>query len=212
MCGRFELMSEFEELPPQLKENLPKGFAEKYAQQELIRPTDPVLVLKNEGKTTTSIMLWGFISEWSKDPFNKERSNPFNARAETVAEKKLFRASWRHKRCLLPASGFFEAGHRISRKDSQPFWLGGIWNRWMSTDGSELESCCVLTTEANELIKSVHNRMPVVIPKGLEEEWIASVKNATDLRALEPMLGVWSSDEWKVELINKPLTSQMSLF
>ncbi|MFL0727624.1 MAG: SOS response-associated peptidase, partial [Prochlorococcus sp.] len=140
MCGRYQLNTEFEKLPVLLKKELPNGFEQKYAQQELIRPTDPVIVLKNEGKTTTSIMLWGFISEWAKDPFDKERPRPFNARSETVSEKKLFKGSWRHKRCLMPASGFFEKGYRISRKDEHPFWLGGIWNRWMSPEGSELES------------------------------------------------------------------------
>ena len=212
MCGRYELRTGFEQLPSLLKKDLPRGFESNYAQQELIRPTDPVIVLKNEGKTTTSIMLWGFISEWAKDPFDQKRPRPFNARAETVREKKLFRGSWRHKRCLFPASGFFEKGHRISRKDEQPFWLGGLWNRWMSPEGSELESCCVLTTHPNELIKSLHNRMPVVIPNGLEEEWMASVKDGPELGALEPMLEEWSSSEWKVEIVNQPLTSQMNLF
>ncbi|MFL0727898.1 MAG: SOS response-associated peptidase family protein, partial [Prochlorococcus sp.] len=78
---------------------------------------------------------------------------------------------------------------------------GGIWNRWMSPEGSELESCCVLTTEPNELIKPLHNRMPVIIPNGLEEEWIAAVKDGPELRALEPMLCGWSPDEWKAEPI-----------
>ena len=212
MCGRYELITSFENLPSLLKKDLPKGFQEKYAQQDLIRPTDPVVVLRNEGKTTTSIMLWGFISEWAKDPFDQERARPFNARAETIGVKKLFRGSWRHKRCLLPASGFFEKGFRISRNDEQPFWLAGLWNRWMSPEGSELESCCVLTTEPNELIKQIHNRMPVIVPNGLEEEWIASVKDAAELKALEPMLEGWNPVEWKVELINKPPTAQMSLF
>tara|TARA_Y100001968_G_C19360901_1_gene719748 strand:+ start:58 stop:696 length:639 start_codon:yes stop_codon:yes gene_type:complete len=212
MCARYELKIPFEELPSILKKNLPNRFANNYAQQEMIRPTDPVIVLKNEGKTTTSIMLWGFISEWARDPFDKQRPRPFNARVETVQEKKLFRGSWRHKRCLLPASGFFEKGHRISRKDEQPFWLGGIWNRWMSPEGSELESCCVLTTEANEFVKRLHNRMPVIIPKGSEEEWIESVKDESALRELEPMMKVWESDIWKIQLINKPPISQLNLF
>ena len=212
MCGRYELTTSFENLPAILKKDLPKGLEKKYAQQELIRPTDPVLVLKNEGKITTSLMLWGFISEWAKDPFDPSRPKPFNAKAETVGEKKLFRGSWRHKRCVLPASGFFEKGHRISRKDSQPFWLAGIWNRWMSLEGSELETCCVLTTEPNELVSPLHNRMPVIIPNGLEEEWIAPVKNHAELMALTPLLIGWSSTEWFAEPINKERTSQMSLF
>ncbi len=88
-------------------------------------------------------------------------------------KKKLFRGSWRYKRCVLPARGFFEKGHRIRRKDSHPFWLAGIWNRWMSPEGSELETCCVLTTEANQLVRPFHNRMPVIIPNGLEEALMA---------------------------------------
>ena len=212
MCGRYELKTSFKNLPPILKNDLPKGFEKKYAQQELIRPTDPVLVLKNEGRTTTSLMLWGFISEWAKDPFDASRPKPFNARAETVGEKKLFKGSWRHKRCVLPASGFFEKGHRIRKKDSQPFWLAGIWNRWMSPEGSELETCCVLTTEPNELIRPLHNRMPVIIPNGLEEDWIAPVKNLAELKALEPMLYGLPSNEWIIEPIIKPNSFQISLF
>ena len=212
MCGRYQLNKDYEELPSLLKKDLPRGFKEKYSQHDLFRPTDPVLVLKNEGKTTTSIMLWGFISEWAKNPFENERPRPFNARSETVGEKKLFRASWQNKRCLLPASSFLEKNYRINRKDEQIFWLAGLWNRWMSSEGSEIESCCVLTTEANQLIKPFHNRMPVIIPNGLEEEWIAPVKNRGELRALEPLMGQWSSAEWKAELINQPSIAQMNLF
>ncbi len=89
MCGRYELTTEFKNLPLVLKRELPKGFKENYAQQKSIRPTDPVIVLKNEGKPSTSLMLWGFISEWAKDPFTPSRPKPFNARAETVSEKKI---------------------------------------------------------------------------------------------------------------------------
>ena len=78
MCGKYELTTSFENLPAILKKDLPKGLEKKYAQQELIRPTDPVLVLKNEGKITTSLMLWGFISEWAKDPFDPSRPKPFS--------------------------------------------------------------------------------------------------------------------------------------
>ncbi len=211
MCGRYELTTEFGNLPAVLKKSLPMGFEKNYAQQELIRPSEPVLVLKSEGKTSTSFMLWGFVAEWAQDPFNPLIPKPFNARAETVGEKRFFRNSWRHKRCVLPASGFFEKGHRIARQDSKTFWLAGIWNRWMSPEGSELETCCVLTTEPNKLIKPLHNRMPVIIPHGLEEDWIAPVKNGPELRALEPMLSGWSPEEWVAKPIKKPSSSQMSL-
>ncbi len=212
MCGRFELKTEFKDLPSVLKKDLPKGFERNYMKQELIKPMDPVLVLKNEGKISTSLMLWGFISEWAKDPFDPSRPRPFNARAETIGNKKLFRGSWQHKRCLLPASGFLEKGHCIRRKDSKTFWLGGIWNRWISPDGSELESCCVITTKPNELVMHIHNRMPVIIPNGLEEDWIADNINVDELKALEKILIGWSPNEWSLEPINKENPSQLNLF
>ena len=112
----------------------------------------------------------------------------------------------------MPASGFLEKGYRIRRKDSQTIWLAGIWNRWMSPDGSELESCCVLTTKPNELVKPLHNRMPVIIPNGLEEDWIAPIKDGPALKALEPIMSGWCPDGWIAEQINKSPSSQMSLF
>ena len=210
MCGRYQLITEFKDLPDLLKKDIPRGLSERYERQVLIQPGSPILVLKNEGKTKTSIMLWGFISEWTKDPFDKSRPKPFNARSESVEEKKLFSGSWRHKRCLIPASGFLEKGQLIARKDSKTFWLAGLWSRWMSQEGSELESCCVLTTEPNDLVKRFHKRMPVIIPNGLEEEWISPVKNAEDLKALKPLMNKWDPEEWTADPINKPNAKQLS--
>ncbi len=212
MCARYELKTKMSGLPSLLRRNLPKGFEKNYEQQELIRPNDPVIVVKNEGKVTTSIMIWGFICEWVKDPFAKDKPRPFNARVETVGEKKLFKSSWKYKRCLIPATGFYEKGCRISRKDEQTFWLGGIWNRWMSFDGSELESCCILTTKANSLLRPLHNRMPVIISDRWKEKWIASVRDSFELREFGTNFLEWNEDEWKVEPIQKASTFQMSLF
>ena len=212
MCSQYELNVPFNKFPTLLKKELPKDFEQNYEVQKLIRPNEPVIVLKNEGKIRTSIMLWGFISEWTKDPFDSSIFRPFNAKCETVAEKKLFRASWRHKRCLIPATGFLEKGYVVKRVDSKPFWLGGLWNRWMSPEGSELESCCVLTTEANELVRPLHDRMPVIISTGLEEEWIEPVKDSSELKALEFLLNCSSPEEWIVEELNPSIFYQTSLF
>ncbi len=157
-------------------------------------------------------MTWGFISPWAKDPLDKERPRPFNARSETVEEKKLFSGSWRHKRCLLPASGFFEKKYRIRKENYETFWLGGVWSKWTSPDGAELESCCVLTTEPNEIIKPLHHRMPVVVPDGYEEQWTEQVKDADELKGLLPIMMGWSPDGWVVEEAIKKTTDQMSLF
>tara|TARA_Y100001978_G_scaffold189778_1_gene192350 strand:- start:304 stop:942 length:639 start_codon:yes stop_codon:yes gene_type:complete len=211
MCGRFELKTKYDYLPKILKDEFLYGVKSKYETQNLIRPSDPVLVIKNEGKMKTTFMYWGFISQWSKSPFEKSKPRPFNARLETVHEKKLFKGSWIHKRCLIPASGFFEKGFRIRKKNYTTFWLGGIWSRWFSVDGSEVESFCVLTTEPNELVKPLHNRMPCVIPNGLEEQWTENFKNADELNQLLLMIKGWSPEDWLVEKSNNSSTIQMSL-
>ena len=212
MCGRFELKTKYDSLPKILKEDFPPGFDTKYKIQNLIKPTDPILVLKNEGKMKTTFMYWGFISPWAKNPFEKSIPRPFNARSETVEEKKLFQASWRYKRCLIPATGFFEKGFLIRKKNYATFWLGGIWAKWFSSDGAELESFCILTTDPNELIKPIHHRMPCVIPNGFEEQWTENFKDTDELNGLLPMIKGWSPDDWLVEKSNNSSISQMSLF
>ena len=212
MCGRFELKTKFENLPKVLKHYYPSGLNSKYESQNLIRPNDPAIVIKNEGRITTTFMLWGFISPWAKNLFEKNRPRPFNARSETIEEKKLFSSSWKHKRCLIPASGFFEKKYLIRKVNYETFWLGGIWSKWASTEAGELESFCVLTTKPNELIKPFHNRMPVIIPNGYEEKWTENVNDSEDLKSLLPILNGWSPDGWLVEDANAKETDQMSLF
>jgi len=212
MCGRFELKTKFRNLPNVLKLNYPLGLDYKYETRNLIRPTDPVLVIKNEGRIKTTFMSWGFIAPWAKNPFNKKGTRPFNARSENLEEKKLFSASWKNKRCLIPASGFFEKNYRIRRENYETFWLGGIWSKWISPDGTDLESCCVLTAEPNEFVKPFHNRMPVIVPNGYEEQWTEQVKDAYELKSLIPSIMGWSSDGWLVEDLNERRTNQMRLF
>ena len=212
MCGRFELKTKFDMLPKVLKQDYPRGLDSKYKTQNLIRPTDPVLVIKNEGRIKTTFMTWGFISPWAKNPFDKERSIPFNARLETVEEKKLFSGSWKNKRCLIPASAFFEKKYRIRKENHETFWLGGLWSKWISPDGSELESCCVLTTEPNQLLKPLHHRMPVIVPNGYEERWTEQIKDAYELKGLLPIMMDWPTDGWVAEEVNKTPSDQMSLF
>ncbi len=209
MCGRFCLTTDLDQLLPRLGGRLPAELERHYAPRPLIQPGQPVLALCQEhGLIASALMLWGLLPEWAKDPLNAPR--PFNARSETVAEKASFRGAWRHRRCLLPADGFLEKGWLIRRLDRQPFWLAGIWDRWIGPDGSELESCCVLTTSPNALVKPLHQRMPVLLPDGLEQAWLAPADGA-GLRALEPLLTGWDPSGWEA-LPPQRSREQLSLF
>lgn len=203
MCGRFCLTTPLASLAPRLQAPLPKGLAEHYAPRTEVRPGEPVLALRQEhGQSSVALMLWGLVPEWVKDPGQARR--PINARSETVAEKPTFRGAWRHRRCLLPADGFYEwsgsgSGRRrwtIRRTGGAPFWLAGVWDRWIGADGSELESCCVLTTAPNALMAPLHDRMPVVVPDGLEQAWMAPADGRA-LRALEPLMAGWDPQGWE---------------
>ena len=197
MCGRYSLTSRLDQLLPRLGGGLPDGLLAHYAPRPLIRPGEPVLALRQEhGQISPALVLWGLLPEWSKDPLNGPR--PFNARSETVAEKASFRGAWRHRRCLLPADGFYEKGHRLAPSDGGIFWLAGLWDRWIGPDGSEVETCCVLTTAPNALVAPLHDRMPVIVPEGLEEAWMEPL-DGPGLRALEPLMQGWSPEGWAAE-------------
>ena len=196
MCGRFALSTPLNQLPPILLSSMEEAHRCRYASRDLIVPGEPLLALRSDQSgPEASLMLWGLIPGWLKVPGQGPR--PFNARAETVAEKPSFRGSWRHRRCLIPASCFFEKGRAVRRIDRQPFWLAGLWDRWLGNDGSELETCTILTTTPNALIRPLHQRMPVVISRGLEDAWMESV-DGRQLRALEPLLAPWDPGDWEV--------------
>ena len=194
MCGRFSLGADLARLLPQLQGPLPPGLAAHYAPRAEVRPGEPLLIQRQEhGQLQVALALWGLLPEWVKDPATAHRS--VHARAETVALKPSFRGAWRHRRCLIPADAFWEQGRWIRRRDGELFWLAGLWDRWIGPDGSELESCCVLTSAPNTLLAPIHRRMPVVIPTGLEEAWLV-VADGSGLRALEPLLLPWDPAGW----------------
>ena len=107
---------------------------------------------------------------------------------------------------------FLKKKYRIRKENYETFWLGGIWSKWSSPNGAELESCCILTTEPIALVKPLHHRMPVIVPDGYEEKWTEQVKDSDELRALLQIMMSWSSHGWIVEDVKKKVTDQMSLF
>jgi putative SOS response-associated peptidase YedK len=146
------------------------------------------------GGRELTLFQWGLIPSWSKDPAIGSRM--INARAETAAEKPSFRAAMKRRRCLIPASGFYEwakAGpakqpYFFHMKDNRPFALAGLWERWLSEDGSELETCAILTTSPNALVENIHQRMPVIIAPEDYDPWLdpANEKPATLQHLLRP--------------------------
>lgn len=207
MGGLFCLNSSLDELLPHLKGPWPAGLSAHYAPRPEVRPGEPVLLQRQEhGVLQVALALWGLLPEWVKDPADARR--PAYARAETVNEKVSFRGAWRHRRCLIPADAFFEWGdaspipHRFARRDRQPFWLGGIWERWIGADGSEVDTCCILTTAPNALVRPLHSRMPVVIPMGLEEPWLAAM-DGPGLRTLEPLMAPWDPTDWQLTSLDR---------
>lgn len=205
MCGRFSLTTPLAQLRPLLSGSWPGALEHHYAPRPQLHPGEPLLLLRQEeGRPAVALALWGLVPDWCDDPRSARR--PIQARVETVAERPSFRAAWRHRRCLVPADGYFEwsgvgaarQAHWIRRRDQAPFWLAGLWERWIGADGSELESCCLLTTAANERLRPLHPRMPVVIPTGLEQPWLAAADGPA-LRALLPLLEPWDGADWEAE-------------
>ncbi len=142
---------------------------------------------------------WGLIPSWSIDATIGARL--INARAETVAEKPSFRSAFRHRRCLIPADGFYEWQRQDGQKqpfyfhlqDHQPFAFAGLWEQWQSPDGKVLETCTILTTAANEILEPVHNRMPVILPPEDYNTWLdPELQTASQL---QPLLRPYPSDQ-----------------
>ena len=179
MCGRFALTANPADLQDTFSNfNFPTQFAPRFN----IAPSQPVLAIPNDDKLTADFFVWGLIPMWAKDPSIGNRL--INARGETLAEKPSFRGSYRHKRCLIFADGFYEwksfAGKKtktpyfIHMQNRKPFALAGLWDHWESPDGSSIKTCTIITTTPNELMESIHDRMPVILHPRDYAKWLDS--------------------------------------
>jgi len=211
MCGRFTLTVD----PAELKEYFDGYiFPTQFAPRFNIAPTQPVLAIPNDAKNKADFFLWGLIPSWSKDPAIANKL--INARGETLAEKPSFRGGFKYKRCLIPADGFYEwqvrAGEKtktpyfIHMKDRLPFAFAGLWDEWHSPDGASLRTCTIITTEPNELMSTLHNRMPVILDPRDYEQWLDAAPQAPD--KLQPLIRPFPADRMSAypvsTMVNKP--------
>jgi putative SOS response-associated peptidase YedK len=217
MCGRFTLTDPDQDLTVQF--NLPEipDLKPRYN----IAPTQPVAAVRvaedavsaDGGVARELVQLrWGLIPFWAKDPAIGARM--INARSETAAEKPAFRAAFRRRRCLVIADGFYEwqkqnGGKQpffIHLEDGRSFAFAGLWEHWEGADGSVIESCTLLTTAPNDLLRPLHNRMPVILLPGDYELWLDPEVQQPDL--LKPLLGPYLAGEMEAypvsRWVNKP--------
>lgn len=198
MCGRFattytgEAIAELFNLPqvPQL----PPRYN--------IAPSQSVGAVRvspgNNGRELT-LLKWGLIPSWAEDSAIGNRM--INARADTLSEKPSFRNAFKRRRCLVPASGYYEwrkstEGKQpvyIRMKEERPFAMAGLWESWQPSGGSEIQSCTVITTESNELLKPVHHRMPVIVADRDFEHWLDP--DIQGQETLESILQPYPSDK-----------------
>jgi putative SOS response-associated peptidase YedK len=176
MCGRFALASDL------------KKIAEDFAVRETssdfraswnIRPGQYVpVVIRRGGQNILEFFLWGLIPSWAKDPSIGNKL--INARAETIGEKASFRAAFLKRRCLIVADGFYEWKQDgkmkvplyFYLKSGEPFGLAGLYESWVSPDQRQINTCTIITTEANALMRPIHKRMPVIVSKEQEKIWL----------------------------------------
>jgi putative SOS response-associated peptidase YedK len=199
MCGRYSLATPWQRLAERFGirvADVPELFAHP---RYNVAPsqTVPGVRVEADGERHLAALKWGFVPSWSKDG----KIAPINAMSETVGEKPMFRSAIRKRRCLVPAHGFFEWAKSGKKKQpfhfrlqsGEPFGMAGIWEAWNAPDGEVVEGVAVLTTDANELVRGAHDRMPVILQPGYYDEWLDPTEQET--AGLARMLRPFPTDE-----------------
>jgi putative SOS response-associated peptidase YedK len=192
VCGRYELHTHPAALALMFGLPIPPTLPPRYN----IAPMQDVPVIRTSptGERELSMVRWGLVPRWAKDP--GIGSKMINARAETLAEKPSFRTALKKHRCLIPANGFYEwkvvAGGakqplHIGMKDGAPFAFAGLTERWLSPAGEVLDTCTIITTQANALLSPMHDRMPAIVPPAAYARWLdVAIGDVADILAPYP--------------------------
>jgi len=198
MCGRFTQRYSWREIADLYGLT---GAARNLQAHYNTAPTDTVNVVKLAGGATELVpMRWGLVPWWWKKPL-KQLPGTFNARAEGVAGKPMFRDAFKRHRCIIPASGYYEwitqpdgkQPYFISAVDGGVLSFAGLWDRWKDpATGEPVVSCTIIVTEANELTRPIHDRMPVVLDKADFRPWLSGERGTELLRsAADDKLRMW---------------------
>jgi len=176
MCGRFTLTADQDSFEDRFSFT---GFDLGWVPSFNIAPTQEVLTVTNDGSENhPELMRWGLVPPWAKDP--KIGNRMINARSETLTEKPSFRTAFERRRCLIPADGFYEWKREgkakkpmlITANPGGLFAFAGLWETWKQPDDCWLLTCAIITTSANEFMTSIHDRMPVILPRESEALWL----------------------------------------
>ncbi len=214
MCGRFTLIHPIENIATTFRATVPPTL--QTGPHYNIAPTQNILTVLNESdpsenKTNRQLELlrWGLIPSWAKE--ESVGSRMINARAETLAEKPSFKRLLHNRRCLIVADGFYEwmqePGSKsktpmyITLKDSELFAFAGLWDSWKRPDGEILRTCTIITTEPNELMTSIHNRMPAILSPQNWEAWLNSEKS--DEAQLLNLLGPYPTEQMQARPVSR---------
>lgn len=209
MCGRFTLSAPADQIRDLFAvRDLPTTFGAHYN----VAPTQDVLAVRmsDDRERSAELMRWGLVPSWADDP--KIGSRMINARSETAASKPAFRDAFQSRRCLIAADGFLEwkkmQGRKqpfhIQLKDGGPFGFAGLWERWRAEDGEWLISCTILTSGPNELVESIHDRMPVIVHRADHELWLSPEAKRHDL---QPLLQPYPADQMKATAVSTRVNS-----
>lgn len=215
MCGRYSIIK-VEEIPERFSiEQMSIEFEPSYN----VAPTQNVPVIIRTDKNYLKMFKWGLIPSGAKDSSIAHKM--INARAETVDVKPSFKYSFKRKRCLILADGFYEwkregnkkIPYRITLKDEKVFAFAGLWDSWLATSGHTINSCTIITTIPNEIIKPIHNRMPVILPKNQEEQWLdTSISDVESIKSLLKPLPAELMNVYEISsLINSPRNNNPEL-
>ena len=208
MCGRFTLKADIETIAKVFHVKPALAVAEITPRYN-IAPTQEVISILSNGASHLESLRWGLIPSWAKDEAIGNKM--INARAETLAEKPSFKRLLRSKRCLVVADGFYEWRKEadskaktpmyITLKSDQPFAFAGLWDLWKSSDGQQIRSCTIITTQPNVLMQSIHDRMPVILSPDASEQWLDT--SVQDEHELSSLLVPYPAEEMTARVVSR---------